>query len=181
SVTLLGTARACPPAGAIWSATSSSSSLRRPVIVTLAPSCANVRAMAAPMPVPPPVTMATLSASRMDVSLSGLNDRMPVSFSGGRCGGLVHRQARHDRLVNRRRDAVLDSSTDDGAAQRVALETAAFFEGASDRRSPWRRERCGLGEDRIDSLRLKVCSFGLRDRDDFRACRTEEATTRRAR
>src|SRR4030095_6876100 len=181
SVTLLGTASACPPAAAIWSATSSSSSLRRPVIVTLAPSCANVRAMAAPMPVPPPVTMVTLSASRMDVSLSGLNDRLHVSSSGGRCGWLVHRQARHDRLVNRRRDAVLDSATDDGAAQRVDLETAALFEIAGHRRSPWRRECCGLGKDRIDSGRLKVCAFGLRHCDDFRACGAEEAATRRAR
>src|SRR6266511_2972167 len=89
--------------------------------------------------------------------------------------------ARRDRLLNRRRNAPLESSTNDLAAQRVDLETAALFEVAGHRRSPWCRERCGLGEDRIDSGRLKVCSFGLRDRDDFRACRAEEAATRRAR
>ena len=83
--------------------------------------------------------------------------------------------------MNRRRDALLESSTNDGAAQRVDLETAALFEVAGHRRSPWCRERCGLGEDRIDSGRLKECAFGLRDRDDLPACRVEQAATRRAR
>src|SRR5206468_11404771 len=37
------------------------------------------------------------------------------------------------------------------------------------------------GEGRIDGGRLKVSAFGLRDRDDFRACRVEQAATRGAR
>jgi len=76
SVTLPGTASAWPPAAAISSATPSRISLRRPVIVTLAPSRANVAAMAAPIPVPPPVTIATLSASRIEVSSSCLTGRV---------------------------------------------------------------------------------------------------------
>jgi hypothetical protein len=104
-----------------------------------------------------------------------------VGFLRRRSGWLVHRQAGHDRLVERRRDAVLGASTNDGAAQRVDLETAALFEVACHRRPPWRRERCGLGEDRTESGRLKVRAFSLRDRDDFRARRVEQAATRRAR
>ena len=44
-------------------APASNASRRRPAIVTMAPSAANVRAMAAPMPEPPPVTSACLPSS----------------------------------------------------------------------------------------------------------------------
>ena len=46
-------------------ATSSSTSCRRPVIVTCTPCAANALAMARPMPVPPPVTSACFPASSM--------------------------------------------------------------------------------------------------------------------
>src|SRR5262245_44814799 len=53
----------------ISAATASSGSARRPVTTTLAPSRANRRAVAAPMPVPPPLMIATRSRSRMRHSL----------------------------------------------------------------------------------------------------------------
>jgi hypothetical protein len=45
-------------------ARSSMGSGRRPVTTTFAPSLANNRAVAAPIPVPPPLTIATLPSSR---------------------------------------------------------------------------------------------------------------------
>ena len=70
-------ARTCPssavsPATArppVSAATSSSGSGRRPVTTTFAPSRANMRAVAAPIPVPPPLTIATLPSSRICASL----------------------------------------------------------------------------------------------------------------
>src|SRR5712692_7071774 len=103
-MTLPGTASAWPPTAAI----ASRISLRRPVIVTLAPSRANVVAMAAPMPVPPPVTMATLSASRMEVSCSGLNGRVRACGSRSR----VHDVLQHG----------LGRRTDDPVDDRAPLE-----------------------------------------------------------
>src|SRR3989442_2618063 len=101
SVTLPGTASARPPAAVIESAISSRISLRRPVVVTLAPSRANVVAMAAPMPVPPPVTMATLSASRMEVPRSGPNGRVRLCVMLRRRGWLMNHETlgRDQRLI----------------------------------------------------------------------------------
>src|SRR5262245_34419746 len=48
-----------PPARSTAATTSASGALRRPTITTWAPSAARIRAVARPMPVPPPVTMAT--------------------------------------------------------------------------------------------------------------------------
>jgi hypothetical protein len=45
----------------LLAATSSSAFNRRPVMSTFAPFAANNRAVAKPIPAPPPVTMATLS------------------------------------------------------------------------------------------------------------------------
>src|SRR5437667_2224577 len=121
SVTLPGTASARPPAAVIESAISSRISLRRPVIVTLAPSRANVVAMAAPMPVPPPVTMATLSASRMEVSRSGLTGRVLVCVSRGFDGG-VRTATEHDA-----RDAVARRPPRNGRVPGEQAERAAIF------------------------------------------------------
>src|SRR5262245_43066872 len=57
------TASALPPTFVIASTTSASGSGRRPKTTTRAPSAANSSAVARPMPVPPPVTMATLPSS----------------------------------------------------------------------------------------------------------------------
>src|SRR3989454_8607701 len=108
SVTLPGTASARPPAAVIESAVSSRISLRRPVVVTLAPSRANVVAMAAPVPVPPPLTMATLSASRIEVSSSCLTDRGPV------CGGRRSGPRGHDGVERGLGDGA-DNPVDDRA------------------------------------------------------------------
>src|SRR5213593_3587549 len=121
SVTLPGTASAWPPTAAIASAISPRISLRRPVIVTLAPSRANVVAMAAPMPVPPPVTMATLSASRMEVSRSGLTGRVLVCVSRGFDGG-VRTATEHDA-----RDAVARRPPRNGRVPGEQAERAAIF------------------------------------------------------
>ena len=56
-------ASAAPPVDVIASTTSDSGSTRRPVTATAAPAAAYVRATAAPMPVPPPVTRATFPRS----------------------------------------------------------------------------------------------------------------------
>ena len=58
-----GTASVRPPVWLISLATSSSASLRRAAMTTLAPSAANRRAMAAPTPEFAPVTTATLPSS----------------------------------------------------------------------------------------------------------------------
>src|SRR3990172_689426 len=63
-VTSAGTASARPPAESISLATASIGPGRRPLATTLAPSRANMRAMARPRPVPPPVTIATLFFNR---------------------------------------------------------------------------------------------------------------------
>ena len=47
---------------------------RRPVIATFAPSLAKTFAIASPIPVPPPVTIAILCSSLMDVSPQLLSD-----------------------------------------------------------------------------------------------------------
>src|SRR5437870_5686735 len=105
-------------------------------------------ATAAPMPVPPPVTMATLSARRIDVSSSGSNDRGYRRAPGVERRRLVDGQAGHDGLVDRGGDAVLQAPPDDGAAQRVHLEAAAILEVARHRRSPLRGQRGRLPDDR---------------------------------
>src|SRR3990172_1848959 len=69
-VTLPGSASACPPANSIAFATRSKASLRRPVIATRAPSCANRSAIASPIPDPPPVTIAVLFFSLIAPSQS---------------------------------------------------------------------------------------------------------------
>src|SRR6266705_4338506 len=67
-VTLPWRAKACPPFRSMSLTTRSNSSFRRPVIATFAPSRAKTFAIASPMPVPPPVTIAALCSSLMDVS-----------------------------------------------------------------------------------------------------------------
>jgi hypothetical protein len=59
-----GCATAWPPAPVISATTSSSGGLRRPLITTRAPSFASMRAVQRPMPLPPPVTMATVPSRR---------------------------------------------------------------------------------------------------------------------
>src|SRR3990167_1184376 len=54
---------ACPPAAAISAATASRGARRRPVITTCAPSAASSFAASRPIPVPPPVTIATCPES----------------------------------------------------------------------------------------------------------------------
>src|SRR5262245_16807815 len=70
-VTSAGHARATPPACVISAMVFSIGSARRPASTTLAPSRPNMRAMARPRPVPAPVTMATLSLSRIHASSRG--------------------------------------------------------------------------------------------------------------
>src|SRR5262245_3038300 len=56
-------AAARPPASSISRTTASSGALRRPATTTSAPSAASMMAAARPMPVPPPVTIATCRSS----------------------------------------------------------------------------------------------------------------------
>src|SRR5713101_499343 len=56
-------AAALPPALAISATTSSSGALRRPDTTTCAPSAASISAVERPIPVPPPVTIATFPVS----------------------------------------------------------------------------------------------------------------------
>src|SRR6266496_93442 len=56
-------ATALPPAFVISATTASSGALRRPDSTTWAPSAANMSAVARPIPVPPPVTIATFPVS----------------------------------------------------------------------------------------------------------------------
>ena len=63
-VTSMVTAKALPPAAVISSASELASALSRSLIDTAAPSAANPRHNAAPIPDAPPVTMMTRPASR---------------------------------------------------------------------------------------------------------------------
>src|SRR5262245_49556144 len=63
TVMSVGTASTAPPSCAISPATASSAARSRAAITTLAPSMAKARAMALPMPLLAPVTMATRSCS----------------------------------------------------------------------------------------------------------------------
>src|SRR5216684_4215707 len=169
SVTLPGTASAWLPAAVIVSTISPSISLRRPVIVTLAPSRANVVAMAAPMPLPPPVTMATLSASRMELSCSGLNRRVRGCWRLRRSGGLMNRQACGDRPMDRCQDAELQASPNDDPAQSLDLETPPVFEVSGHRRSPLRGQRRGLLDGAIHRICRERHSFSQTDGGDLLA------------
>src|SRR5437870_12172545 len=95
--------------------------------------------MAAPIPVPPPVTMAILFASCINVSSSGARAHGWVS-SLDSCR-LMERQACRDRLMDRPPETVLPASPNDGAAQRGHLDTAAIVQVAPQRCSPSRRQR----------------------------------------
>src|SRR3990172_6076043 len=77
-VTLPGSASACPPANSIAFATRSKASLRRPVIATRAPSCANRSAIASPISDPPPVTIAILFFSLIVSSLRKQSSPKPT-------------------------------------------------------------------------------------------------------
>ena len=65
------TARAThrPPSFSIERATASTGACRRPQITTCAPSAASIRAVTSPMPVPPPVTIATCPLSAFIATL----------------------------------------------------------------------------------------------------------------
>jgi hypothetical protein len=63
SVMSATTKRAEPPAASIRRTVSFRVSSVRPVTVTRAPSAASARALARPMPLPPPVTSAVLPAN----------------------------------------------------------------------------------------------------------------------
>ncbi len=62
--TSAGNTFATPPVSVMWAATASSFSLVRPRRATLHPCAASMRARPAPMPLPPPVTKATLPTRR---------------------------------------------------------------------------------------------------------------------
>src|SRR5262249_13610631 len=65
------TARATqrPPSFSIDRATASTGACRRPQMTTCAPSAASIRAVTSPMPLPPPVTIATCPPSAFIASL----------------------------------------------------------------------------------------------------------------
>src|SRR5215467_12128679 len=84
------TAMAVPPAFVMAVTVSASGSDRRPKTTTCAPSLAKSSAVARPMPVPPPATMATLpsSAAMIDAPAEGLHGtgrtpRLPRRAPGG--------------------------------------------------------------------------------------------------
>ena len=64
SIRSAGWTSATPPIAAMRDATESSGARRRPVRISVAPSSANLSAAASPIPLPAPVTQATLPSSR---------------------------------------------------------------------------------------------------------------------
>src|SRR6185312_12974564 len=72
-----GTHSASPPAAVIWAATSFSGPSRRPARTTGAPTEPSWRAVAAPIPLPPPVTMTTAPRSPASVSTGGVAGPRP--------------------------------------------------------------------------------------------------------
>src|SRR5882672_3955358 len=96
-------ATAWPPAFLISATTASRGGRRRPVTTTCAPSAASISAVERPMPVPPPVTIATFPSS------------FPILLLSPRPHGLFE-------VVHARRAAVADNLThlvDDGGRGRV--------------------------------------------------------------
>src|SRR5262245_16795296 len=75
TVMSVGTASTAPPSCAISPATASRAVRSRAAITTLAPSMAKARAMALPMPLLAPVTMATRSCSCLIARRSSASDR----------------------------------------------------------------------------------------------------------
>src|SRR5437660_4268275 len=72
-----GTHSASPPAAVIWAATSLSGPSRRPARTTGAPTEPSWRAVAAPIPLPPPVTMTTAPRSPASVSTGAVAGPRP--------------------------------------------------------------------------------------------------------
>src|SRR5213594_1645636 len=65
----------------------------------------------------------------------------------------MNRQAGGDRRMDRCRDAELQATPNDRAAQCLDLEPTAVFEVSGHRRSPLRGQRRGLLDDAIHSVR----------------------------
>jgi hypothetical protein len=63
------------PRAASWAFAVSSFAASRPAMATFAPSSHSVRAMASPMPLPPPVTMATCPSKRPGRKMLGMSSR----------------------------------------------------------------------------------------------------------
>src|SRR5581483_9273734 len=82
SATSVGTASAVPPASAISAATRDAPSGSTSSTATRAPSAAKRRAIAAPIPEPPPVTTATRPASLAIGPVSICSSRVPPALRG---------------------------------------------------------------------------------------------------
>ena len=85
-VTSVRTKRACRWLAEMSAATASPSFTSMSAMTTLAPSCANSRASASPMPWAPPVMIATLSLSRMMSSPSASGRDHPMAMRGVQTG-----------------------------------------------------------------------------------------------
>ena len=75
----------------------------------------------------------------------------------------MDRQARGDHPLDRGRNAELQASPNDSAAQCLDLETTAVCEVAGHRRSPLRGQRRGLLDDANHGIRRKRNPFAQRN------------------
>src|SRR3990172_895236 len=159
-VTSAGTASARPPAESISLATASIGPGRRPLATTLAPSRANMRAMARPRPVPPPVTIATLFFNRMSAQ-SLLKEEASVLAQG-------HHTARMKSLSRAGRGATASN----GAPRLADVKSGEGWSGvcrrllACQRRSAPALEHRELGDCLACELRKSL--RGLAERHDRR-------------
>src|SRR5437773_1827549 len=155
---------AFPPA--LWSSptTSSSGGLRRPATTTCAPSAASSLAVSRPMPLPPPVTMATCPSSLAITPANGpprsVRRQLPgpdagLSHGGDLLGGLGGQEAavagerdelvaRGDHLQRVGRGRVVDARDDAVALARLDDSLLGFHDG-----------RVGLVEARLAAERQR--------------------------